>query len=163
MPELLRRPARYPPQRVVTAREVAIALRPETDRSGIPNRVNLDTGGVPFAGEFREEQHRAVNARIKIGATVTIATLRRPWNYVGFIVDPGSSTVSFQAYLRVLTRGLSGVVTPSQLTIQPGLGPQASTALIMGAVCELIVTNPTGEGSAQLSGVRGTIWGQSES
>jgi hypothetical protein len=156
MPSIVSRP-RFPAQRVVVPERMALALRPEIDRDAIPARVTLATNAPPFAGELREEQCTARPLACANGAQVVLATLRRPWNYVGWAVRPGNAGgPGLSVQLRILTRGVNGLTAP--VAVAAGL-PFAVVGIIMGATCELVVTNATG---APVTGLVGALWGMSE-
>lgn len=162
MPSILG-PKPPPAPRVLVPRRVGLALQPELERAAIPPRVTLDTHGQPFAGELREEDSGPIIAQIAPGALVTLATLRRPWNFVGIAVDPGDTPdLANQAavLLRVLVRGVKGLSAPFVLS---GAAPQAFLNIIVGAPCELVFFNLTNLTTpATIHNVRGTIWGMGE-
>lgn len=162
MPSILG-PKPPPPPRFVVPRRVGLALQPELERRTIPSRVTLDTHAQPFAGELREEDSGPIIAAIPPGSIVTLATLRRPWNFVGIAVDPGDTPdLANQAVvaLRVLTRGVKGISPPLAIS---GSGPQAFLNIIVGAACELVFFNLTNLGTpVTIHNVRGTIWGMGE-
>jgi hypothetical protein len=156
VPSIINRP-RFPPQRVVVSERVAVALRPEALRDVIPARVTLAENAPPYAGELREEHTGAVVKVLGAGAMVSLATLRRAWNYVGWAINPGDADAGqLLAQIRVLTRGINGYT--AAVSVPAGL-PFALVGLIVGAACELVVTN-TGDEPVTL--VRGSIWGMSE-
>lgn len=156
MPSSLAKP-RYPAQRVIVPERVANALRPESNRQAIPARVTLDAQSVPFAGELREEQASQKVLTVVAGGAVVLATLRRPWNFVGLVVDPGSiGGPGLVWQLKILTRGPPGFTAPVGLA---GTFVQAFTNLIVGARCELVVSNTA---KSDVTGVRGAIWGMGE-
>jgi hypothetical protein len=156
MPSIVSRP-RFPAQRVVVPERMALALRPEIERSTIPARVTLAQNAPPFAGELREEQCTARPLTCPNGGQITLATLRRPWNYVGWCVRPGDAGgAGLSVQLRILTRGVNGLTAP--VAVAAGL-PFAVTGIIMGATCELVVVNTTG---APVKGLVGALWGMSE-
>lgn len=151
-----------PPQRIVVSKRVAFALRPEADRRPIPTRYEKSAAEPPFAGEFRESVYSGDHRYgVPVGGLLVLCTLGRAWNYVGFVVDPGTSTTSFTAYLRTVERGINGIAFATATTIAPGF-PTASVGFVMGARCELLIQNGTGDGAAPLVGIRGTIYGQSD-
>lgn len=145
--------------RMLAPRRIAQAVNPSADRSDIPPRVTLATNAPPFAGELREEQSKLLTAPLPNGATAILCTLRRPWNFVGFLVDPGSATAvgNINALLFVLSRNVAGLLLTSPLVA--GLGPQAFATIIVGARVELRVHNLTG---GPVTGLRGALWGMSE-
>ena len=152
MPAVVR--GRMPPMRRIAVPErMALALSPELDRGAIPSRVTMSTD-VPFAGELREEQSSARPLTIGPNATITLATLRRPWVYVGWAVNPGNiGGAGLSAFLRILTRGVNGATTPVALA---GTAPFAVLGITCGARAELVLVNATGN---PVAGVRGSIWG----
>jgi|SRR5215831_6869491 len=155
MPAVVRgRPAE---QRIVVPRRLGLALEPEIDRAPIPSRVTLSTNAPPFAGEVREEQSNTKPLTIPSGVTATVATLRRPWNFVGWAVNPGNTIgVGLVAALRILTRAVN--VPTATTAIPAGVG-LAVINQIVGAPCELIVHNGT---NSTITGLRGVIWGMGE-
>lgn len=158
MPAVVGRPP--PPTRPALApRRVALAVQPELDRRVIPARVTLDANAPPFAGELREEQTGS-KVDIAPNSFVTLATLRRPWSYIGFAVDQGDAADSavFEAFLRTLGRGVNGALAQSAVPLN-STGSLAFGAFIVGIACELVVFNGAGP---TIHGVRGTIWGMSE-
>jgi hypothetical protein len=156
VPAVIRR-APKPSREIIVPRRVGLALEPERLRSAIPVRVTLDSNSPPFSGELREE-HSGPRLDLPDGAFVTLATLRRPWNYVGIAIDPGDlgSGTGLAVALRILTRGVNGLTVPIALS---GAGPQAFVGIIVGATCELVAINGTG---GVVHHVRGSIWGMSE-
>lgn len=152
-----------PPPPILVPRRLGLALQPELERRTIPARVTLDTHAQPFAGELREEESGGLIAAIPPGAIVTLATLRRPWNFVGIAFDPGDTPdLADQAAvaLRVLTRGVKGYTTPIAVS---GSGPQAVIGIIVGVACELVFFNLTNLGTpVTIHNVRGSIWGMGE-
>ena len=156
MPSIVGRPG-FPPQRVTVPTRVGLALRPEALRSVIPARATMAENAPPFAGEIREEHTGPKIKVLPAGAQVTLATLRRPWNYVGWAVNPGDADVGvLTAQLKILTRGIdgytAGVVVPNGL-------PFAVVGIIVGATCELVVTNG---GDVPVHLCSGSIWGMGE-
>jgi len=152
-----------PPQRIIVSKRVAFALRPEADRKPIPRRTEKSAAEPPFAGEFRESVYSGDHRYgLPVGQLLVLCTLGRAWDIVGFVVDPGSSTTSFTAMLRVVERGINGTAFGTAITVNPGF-PVASGGFLMGARCELLIQNATGDGAGPLAGIRGTIYGQSES
>lgn len=150
---------RKPLPRALAPTRVALAVQPEILRKVIPPRVTLRASAVPFAGELREEAQSTKPLTIPIGGVVVLCSLRRPWNYVGFAIDPGNAVAAtLVAALRVRTAGFPAIVqTP--VPIGSGL-PSAFPAIILAAQADLIVTNTSV--SAAAVGVRGAIWGMSE-
>jgi hypothetical protein len=156
VPSIVGRP-RFPRQGVRVDERVGVALRPEVLRDVIPARVTLSENATPYAGELREEHTGALVKRLSPGQQASLATLRRAWNFVGWAVNPGDAGVAqFSVQLRVLTRGINGYTTA--VIVPPGL-PFALVGLVVGAACELVVTN-VGESDVHLC--RGSIWGMGE-
>jgi hypothetical protein len=154
-PRILRPPLRPAP--IVVPKRVAYALRPSIDRSEIPTHIDLSTNAPPFSGELREEQYGQMpgSAGLPDGASIPIVGLRRAWEFIGFIVDPGSAAApGLTAAVRVLTRGINGI--GPQFPVVNGVGPQAFTSLLTAARCELVLFNATG---APIFGLRASIWG----
>jgi hypothetical protein len=149
-------PWRSPPQRVVVPQRVGLALRPEVHRDVIPARVTLAENAPPYAGELREEHTGYLIKEIAVGASATLATLRRAWNFVGWCVNPGDAGVAINAQLRILTRGIDALTAP---VLVPVGFPFAVTGIIVGATCELVVTNVS---AGPIHGVQGSIWGMGE-
>lgn len=144
--------------RALAPSRVALAIQPELLRETIPPRVTLDANAVPFAGELREEQESTRAFTIPAGGVVVLASLRRPWNFVGFAVHPGNAGAGLlEATLRVRTRGFPAILQPA-VSVGAGLA-SAFPAVILGAQADLIVTNTGGVAAV---GVRGAIWGMSE-
>ena len=163
MPAVVGRPP--PPTRPALApRRVALAVQPELERGTIPSRVTLDSNAPPFAGELREEQ--TTNGRLDVlpGRFVVLATLRRPWNYIGFAVDLGDwgGGAGFIAFLRTLGRGVNGAIQQTATPLTTTGPPVAFSGFIVGATCELVVANITEAPPTAILGVRGTIWGMGE-
>ncbi len=138
-------------------RRVALAVQPELERETIPSRVTLDANAPPFAGELREEQTGRPLVLVA-GGTLTLATLRRPWNYVGFACQVGAlaDATGTSLRLRILGRGVNGLTPPVALV---GPGPFAFVGFIVGATCELVIVSTLG---VAVPNVRGAIWGMSE-
>lgn len=156
MPSIVNRPS-FPRQRVVVPERVGLALRPEALRDVIPARVTLAENAPPYAGELREEHTGAIVKLLGAGQMASLATLRRAWNYVGWAIQPGDADAGqLSAQIKVLTRGINGYT--AAVAVPAGL-PFALVGLIVGAACELVVTN-TGDEPVEL--VRGSIWGMSE-
>jgi hypothetical protein len=156
MPSIIDR-NRSPAQRVVVPARMALAMKPEIERGVIPSRVTLGQNAPPFAGELREEQCTAKPLTCPNGGQITLATLRRPWNYVGWAVRPGNAGgAGLSVQLRILTRGVNGLTAP--VAVAAGI-PFAVVGIIMGATCELVISNTTG---APVSGLVGALWGMSE-
>lgn len=143
---------------LVVPERLADALEPESRRETIPPRVTLGRNAVPFAGELREQQYTAKKVTVAVGATVILATLIRPWNYIGFAVDPGSAGgAGVVAFLRIKT--VIGDAALANVAVTAGGGLQAFLAQAVGARAELAVTNGT---AVPITGVRGIIWGMGE-
>lgn len=157
-PRTLRPPLRDPP--VVVPSRVARALRPSVNRDEIPGHVALATNAPPFSGELREEQYGSFSKGdgltvLPAGASAPIVSLRRAWEFIGFIVDPGDAAApGLVAQVRVLTRGINGL--GAAFPIVAAIGPQAFANIILGARCELVLTNGTG---LPILGLRASIWG----
>lgn len=165
MPPVARPRGHMPSTKLAVPRKVAVALRPELDREGIPSPVvTLSRGGIPFSKELREETDALLRKPVNPGdANIVVATLRRPWTYVGFMVDPGNATGAIVASLRALSRGGPAIVPGSSITISPGDGPTAAVAVPMGIRCELVLSYESpGEGIGPAKGVRGALWGMSD-
>ena len=166
MPQVIR-PRPEPSPRVVVPERVGYALRPELERATIPERVTMGAGAPPFAGELREEQSSPrFSTALGVGKMMTLATLRRPWLYVGFIVDPGNATRpeapdrGIVAFLRILAGRMNGLTGPFIIPVFAPIGPpQAVVNVTVGAACELVVLNETGQG---VKNIAGTIWGMGE-
>ena len=152
MPAVVR--GRMPPtRRIAVPERMAVAIAPEIERSAIPARVTTSVGPT-FAGELREEQSTARPLTIPAHGFAILATLRRPWVYVGWAVNPGDiGGAGLSAVLQILTRGVNGATTPVALA---GTSPFAALGITCGARAELVVVNTT---SNPVHGVRGSIWG----
>lgn len=157
MPAIVR--ARAPNERIVAPERIALALRPELDRSAIPNRVSLGQGAPPFAGELREEQSSPrYTTALPNGQSMTLVTLRRPWLYIGFIVNPGNAAANgLVAQLRVFSGRLNGLSDTFAIAAT-GVG-QAFRNITVGATCELVVHNGTGQ---PVKNLQAAIWGMGE-
>jgi hypothetical protein len=142
---------------IVVDERTGLALRSEADREDIPTRQTLASDAVPFGGEMREAQSGRLVAPLAAGASATIATLRRSWELIGFIVDPGNAAApGLTATLNILGRGAQGVI--ASVVVPPG-PPRAFTGFLVGARAELVVTNA---GATAAAGVVGEIWGMAE-
>jgi hypothetical protein len=145
-------------QDVIVPGRVARTLRSEVDREAVPGTIQLGTRDVPYAGERREAQALAWKGGFGVGLTATLATLREAWELIGFAVDPGDSNVdpAFTATLRVLGKGVQGTIA----TVNVHIGaPQAFVGFLVGARCELVLTNVSG---IVVNGVKGEIWGMAQ-
>lgn len=165
MPPVARPRGHMPGTKLAVPRAVAVALRPEIERGGIPSpSVSLARGGIPFSGELREETQSLLRKPLNPGdAGIVLATLRRPWTYVGFMIDPGDATGNITASLRALSRGGPAIVPGSALIVAPGDPPSAAVAVPMGIRCELVISyEGPGEGITIAKNVRGAIWGMSD-
>ena len=151
------RPGRPPAQQILVPRRVGLALRPEAERESIPVRKTLTNNGVPHGGEIRENQATEEAVALAVGQQLTLCTLRRAWNYIGFAVDPGdTAAVGLTARLRILGRGVNGLTAAVPIVVGE---PQAFVGLIVGAACELVLFNGTGN---PITHLRGSLWGMSE-
>lgn len=140
---------------------------PEHTEGSAPHAPTLSNGPL-YTGEYREEVNGDVFT-VPVGRVTILATLRRPWPWVGFAVDgskiPGGQTVTFG--LRVLLRSGSALVSASLLPAAvPGLsitGPptagmngwQAMIGIAASARLELFALITAGAATR----VRGTLWG----
>jgi hypothetical protein len=142
---------------IVVDERTGLALRPEADREDIPNRQTLAADAPPFAGETREAQSGRLLAPLPAGASATIATLRRAWELIGFIVDPGNAGApGLTATLNILGRGAQGVIAS---VVVPNGPSRAFVGFLVGARAELVVTNA---GATAAAGIVGEIWGMAE-
>lgn len=169
MPPVIRPKTRGP--RVVHVPErVAIALEPSIERGPIPSRVTMRASAPPFAGELREEASSpAFTTPLAVDQFLTLATLRRPWLYVGFIVKVGNAAVpvaprrGLVAFLRIKADRYNGLtqpfVIPLSATAPLAKQTQAVVNLTVGAACELVVLNET---DGPVTGLAGAIWGMGE-
>lgn len=148
-------------QFVQVPKRMAQALRSEVARGEIPTHATMDPSTVPYAGELTEQMHSLAKVPIQPSERRVLATLRRPWNIIGFSVDPGGASNNITAALMVWVRGMSAIVPATVLVVSPGF-PVASVGFFMGCRCQLVVIGQTGEGASPSAGVRGTIWGMSE-
>jgi hypothetical protein len=136
---------------------VALALRPDLERDDIPVRQTLASGDPPYAGETREAQGTVLRAPLAPGASVTLATLRRAWEVVGFIVNPGNAAApGLTAQLRVLGRSVQGLTAP--VVVAPGQA-LAFVGILVGSRCELVVINAS---ASPVTGIAGEIWGMAQ-
>jgi hypothetical protein len=137
---------------------VALALSPELERAGVPGRTRLGVGSPPYSGEDREEQYGAQRGPLAIGQSASLCGLRRAWQFVGVIIDPGDAAgVGLVWTLRVINAGLDGFTVPTPIVTLGGT--QAFLGIVLGARCELIVANAT---AAPVNGLRGSIWGMTQ-
>lgn len=165
MPSIIRKRRVVDPSAVMPSR-LARAYAPQIVRDTIPWHPTLDTGQPPYSGEIREEMIGSpiVSPAPVLPQTLTIvvlATLRRPWNYISFAVDPRAfgGIVGTAVALRVLTRlGPALMQSPAAIPLTGVVEIVAATNYIVGAPCELVFLN-TSETSAI---VRGCIWGMSD-
>jgi hypothetical protein len=163
MPAVISRPPRPAPFTRVPSR-VALALEPELNRRVIPARITLDANAPPFAGELREDQH-GTPVDCPPGSITTLATLRRPWNFVGFSVNQGdlADRPGCAVTLRVLTRAVNGFVINQGLPAAlAGSSPVAFVGLVVGAICEVVFFNETVGPAFTVHGVSAAIWGMGE-
>lgn len=136
---------------------VGRALRPELDQHDIPDRITLATGDPPYAGETREAQSSKITSPLPAGASITLVTLRRAWELVGFMVNPGTApTPGLTATLNILGRSMSA---PIATVVVPNGKLIAFTGFLVGARCELVVTNA---GATAATGIVGEIWGMAQ-
>jgi hypothetical protein len=162
MPPVIRRaPLSQGDDLVRVPRRVAFALRPSENREDIPVHVDLSTNAPPYSGELREQQTRTLpqNTVLDINQTITMCGLRRAWNFVGFLIHPGTNDAGgggLVANLVILTRGLDGMLP--DITVLANR-TQAFTGLIVGARCELRLTNLTFN---PIFGLKASIWGMGE-
>jgi hypothetical protein len=160
-PVIRRRPLSEGDDLVTVPRRVAFALRPSENRSAIPDHVDLSTNAPPYSGELREQQTRKLpsNTSLLPGATILMCGLRRAWNFVGLIVDPGDNDAGgggLVLNLIVVVRGLQGFLPD---TVVPAGRPMAFTNLIIGARCELRLTNNTFN---PIFGLGASLWGMGD-
>jgi hypothetical protein len=145
---------------------LARAYKPEIVRDTIPWHPTLDTGQPPYSGEIREEMIGSPVVSLapvapQIHTIVVLATLRRPWNYIGFAVDPRAfgGVAGIGVGLRVLTRlGPALMQSPAAIPLAGVTDIVAATNYIVGAPCELVFVNASGASAT----VRGCIWGMSD-
>jgi hypothetical protein len=136
---------------------VGRALRPELDRSDILGHRTLATGDPPYSHEMRESQFSRIVSPLPAGASVTLATLRRAWELIGFMVNPGNAAApGLTASLNILGRGMQGAIATVVVANGP---PRAFVGFLVGARCELVVTNA---GATAASGIVGEIWGMAQ-
>lgn len=148
----------HPDQTIVVPSRVGRTLRSETDRRAIPGTVSLGTRDVPYSDETRESQAKTLVTPLVAGGVVTLATLRRAWELIGFAIDPGDAgDTGLNATLRVLGKGVQGVITT--IAVPGTAGPQAFTGFLVGARCELVLSNTS---EATISGIKGEIWGMAQ-
>jgi len=153
------------PSAVMPSR-LARAYRPEIVRDTIPWHPTLDTGQAPYSGEIREEIIGSAVVSLAPVAPqtltiVTLATLRRPWSYVGFAVDPRAfaGVAGIAVALRVLTRlGPALMQSPAAISLAGVNDIVSATNYIVGNRAELVFINA----SATTASVRGCIWGMSD-
>lgn len=165
MPSIISKRRAANPSAVMPIR-LARAYAPEIIRDTIPWHPTLDTGQPPYSGEIREEMigEPVVSQAPTTPTTRTIvclATLRRPWNYVGFAVDARAfaGVTGISVALRVLTRlGPALMQSPAPVSLTGVTEIVAATNYIVGAPCELVFINATESTHA----VRGCIWGMSD-
>lgn len=169
MPPVIR-PKTREPRRVVVPERVALALEPTIDRRPIPARVTMRGNAPPFAGELREEASSApLTTAVPVNQLVTLATLRRPWLFVGFVVKVGDAVAAVAprrglvAFLRIKADRFNGLsqpfVLPLSATLPLGKQAQAVINVTVGAACELVVLNETDN---PVSGLAGAIWGMGD-
>jgi hypothetical protein len=140
---------------IVVPERVGRALLPELDRADIPTRTTRNSETI-FAGEMREAQFSYMRRgrTLAPGDSFTAATLGRAWPLVGFTVDPGDADSPLVATLRVLGRGISGTLA----TVNVPIGIVSSfVGFLVGARCELVISNPSDGDDAHRVG--GEIWG----
>lgn len=165
MPSIINKRTARNPVATLPIRQ-ARALQPEIIRDTIPWHPTLDPGQPPFSGEIREEMIGSpILSRAPVApqaeTIITLATLRRPWNYIGFSVDPRAfgGITGIAVTIRILTRlGPALLLSPAAINLSGVQTIVAATNYIVGAPCELVFLN-TSATSAQ---VRGCIWGMSD-
>ncbi len=114
-----------------------------------------NVAGRTFQGELRESMWSGP-VTLQDGQTQIVATLRSPWVYVGFMVDPGDAAAGgLSATLNILEPMMQGRV--ASVPIVQGVPPQAFVGFTVGARCELRLTNATG---APVT-CKAAIWGMS--
>jgi hypothetical protein len=148
-----------PPRRV--GPRVAHAIAPEVDRRQVPATIAISGGDLPYQGELREEQFNASRVPIAPGTTVTLATLRRGWTFVGFGLDPGDLPAGgapnvVNVFLFALVRGMR--VRIGAIAVAGGLGPLGVGSVTAGVPCEVAIQVPIAVPLA-VNNVRGAIWG----
>jgi hypothetical protein len=148
----------HPDQEILVPGRVGRTLQSEVDREAVPRHVTLGTRDVPYAEETRESQAKTLVTPLVAGGVVTLATLRRAWELIGFAIDPGNAAgAGLNVTLRVLGRGVQGVITT--IAVTGAQGPQAFIGFLVGARCELVVSNTS---EATISGIKGEIWGMAQ-
>jgi hypothetical protein len=147
----------HPDQTIVVPGRVGRTLRSEVDREAVPRHVTLGTRDVVYADETRESQAKTLTTPLLAGGVVTLATLRRAWELIGFAIDPGDAGVGLKVTLRILGRAVQGVITT--ITVTAAQGPQAFVGFLVGARCELVVQNTS---EATVTGIKGEIWGMAQ-
>lgn len=165
MPRIISK-KRVPNPSAVMPIRLARAYKPEIIRETIPWHPTLDTGQPPYSGEIREEMigEPVVStspASPSEPTIVCLATLRRPWNYIGFAVDPRAfvGVTGIAVALRVLTRlGPALMQSPAAINLSGVVNIVSATNYIVGAPCELVFINA----SETTASVRGCIWGMSD-
>lgn len=165
MPSIITKKRRREPSAVMPIR-LARAYAPEIIRDTIPWHPTLDTGQPPYSGEIREEMlGEPVMSLPPTTPTphtiVCLATLRRPWNYIGFAVDARSfgGATGIAVTLRILTRlGPAFLQSPAAINLSGVTDVVSATNYIVGERAELVFINATEQSGL----VRGVIWGMSD-
>jgi hypothetical protein len=134
----------------------------ENTHGSAPHAPTLDNGPL-YTGEYREEINGDITTLIA-NVPTTLATLRRPWPWIGFAVDgrglAGAQVLLLQ--LRVILRSGPAVLVASAsgtqtipITVTGPVGWVAVSGVACGARAEVFATLQGG----QPVKVRGTIWG----
>jgi hypothetical protein len=145
--------------RIVVPQRLAQALDPAgTTREFIPRAAKLTSASTPYSGELFEDEGTRIPV-LPAGVSQSVGKLRRPWNYVGYMVDPGDADSDGLTVQLVVWTSTMHAPLPVQ-AVDFTLGPQAFAPVIMGAIAELIVTNGTED---DIKGLRAALWGMSES
>lgn len=145
---------------------------PETVEGSAPKAPTLDHGPL-YTGEWREEVNGDPLIVQTTGVQTVLATLRRPWPFVGFAVDVSRLAAGdvVVAGLNVVTRssratlvgnviqgGVLGSTAQLTFTI-PATNPPAwiaMTGMILGVRPELWISLTRTGGAVKL---RGDLWG----
>lgn len=132
-----------------------------------PVRVSLGQEAPPYAGEICESQFSGPPSTqpLAVGERMVLCTLRRAWNFVGWLINPGNAAsggpgTNLLGALQVIGRGMTGLLTNGGAVVQlPPFGPNGLSGIIVGQRCELVVINAT---AAPVTGLQGMIWGMGE-
>ena len=150
----------------------AFGTFPERVLGSAPQAPTLDDGPL-YTGEWREEVNgdfvSVTPSNTNAPLQTVLATLRRPWPFVGFAIDPsrlpggvpvvaGLNVIMRSARAQLVTNVFGGGFLPPTISITtPVLPPGwvAATGMFVGARVELWIA----QGGLAAAPMRGNLWG----